>query len=173
MRRSVPLLLLMTLAGCAGVTEPDRGDGEPATVGEGLRGPAHMIVQGTVDFLGSTGPSQTSAELLSTRVVVRTTGSRAAVLQYSGCPVEIQVFRTAARTGNPAWAQFRQANFACTLPFIERTLAPGDTLGLAAIAAPREILGDSLPPGRYYFAGVVRPNGETRVIPAGEVELRR
>lgn len=165
MRRSVVGFATLALGACNAVL-PEQDSGPV--------GAASISVQGgRVEYRAYSEPTASPAGWLRTVAVLRATGSRSSVVEYGGCPVEVQYFRTEARTGTPAWAQFRDPSYGCTLPLYRRTLAPGETLELAALSLPREVLGDSLPVGRYYVAAVVRPNGEIVRIAAGEVELTR
>lgn len=166
MLRPLVVLVALGLAAC----NPALSEGGDDT----HLGPAGISIKGgRVEYAARTEPTGNPHGWLRTVAVLRASGSAPVRLEYSGCPVEVQYFRTTARTGSPAWAQFRVQNFGCILPLYVRTLAPGDTLQLGALSLPREVLGDSLPAGRYYVAAVLRPNGETVRVPAGEVELTR
>lgn len=77
----------------------------------------------------------------------------------TGCHVAARAYRTAERSGPPPWDSNR-------IPLLQicvgghnknpaRLIAPGDTLPTrlwALILPASAVLGDSLPPGRYYFA---------------------
>lgn len=166
MRRSLVAAAVLGLAACTATL--------PMEDNPGLDGSAVISVSGgRVDYTARTEPTGNPAGWLRTTAVLRASGTTPARLEYSGCPVEVQFFRNASRTGSPAWTMFRVDNFACVQPLYTDTLAPGDTLELATVTLPREVLGDSLPAGRYYVAAVLRPNRQVIRVPAGEVELTR
>ncbi len=62
----------------------------------------------------------------------------------------------------------------CLLDQLVIELAPGDSAHVASLAVPvREVLGDSLPPGRYRIRARLTGNGwQAGELGAGEVELR-
>lgn len=79
--------------------------------------------------------------------------NRTVSVLWIGCPFEIRAYRTADRSGVPAWDTERFAS-ACTNRS-KRPLAPGDTAptgGFFKTIPMPHILGDSLPEGRYYFS---------------------
>lgn len=164
MRRSLAALAVAALAACSSATDPD----DDSILPERL-----AVSGGDVTYTAGTAPSGDPAGLLLTTVVVRASGPGSSRLEYGGCPVEVQFFRTPARSGTAAWAQSRRGEVGCIQPLYVNTLAPGDTLHLTTGALPREVLGDSLPAGRYYATAVLRPNGRFLRLPAGEVELAR
>src|SRR5690606_2756215 len=61
----------------------------------------------------------------------------------------------------------------CTMQLVELDLAPGESREFQASTRADEILGDSLPVGRYYFTALLRPNGRAGEVPAGEGDRGR
>ncbi|HEX7118039.1 MAG TPA: BsuPI-related putative proteinase inhibitor [Longimicrobiales bacterium] len=87
-----------------------------------------------------------------------------------GCVVLLRVYTEPERTGQPAWDQARTVG--CFQAIQEVDLAPGDTATLAGgTIGAAEILGDSLPAGRYYFTVVLRPDGQVLELAAGAADL--
>lgn len=70
---------------------------------------------------------------------------------FAHCPLELQLFKTPARTGRPAWTSMPSndtlacANLKSSADFARSTEWP-----------VQEILGDSLPAGRYFFTVTLR-----------------
>jgi hypothetical protein len=86
-----------------------------------------------------------------------------------GCVVLIRAYATPERVGVPAWDQ--QHAVACTMILVEHRLAPGESAEHRARAGTADILGDSLPDGRYFLTALVRPGGRRLEITAGEADL--
>ena len=153
-------LLLVAAAGCAEISDASSGFG-----------PAEIRTDGRVRFVATTTPSTSTAGWLATTVLVIGASPGGVSLEYSGCPVIVRMYAGSERTGKPAWDALSVPNTACPLPLLRRHLGLGEALPLTALTLPREVLGDSLPPGRYYAAAIMRPNGDSVIVAAGEVDL--
>ncbi|HEX6938757.1 MAG TPA: hypothetical protein VF158_05050 [Longimicrobiales bacterium] len=106
-------------------------------------------------------------------VSVRNASGAARTIRFpDGCVVLLRAYRDPSRTGTPAWDQARTVG--CFQAVQEVFLAAGDTttLGAGTIGAA-EILGDSLPAGRYYFTVVIRPEWQHLELAAGEADLAK
>jgi hypothetical protein len=85
------------------------------------------------------------------------------------------VYRDRARrdaapcSGEPDW----RSAWRCEGGFNEAWLNGGQSWMLEGEATAQEILGDSLPPGRYYFAAVVQTEGQKIYLSAGDANLVR
>jgi hypothetical protein len=109
---------------------------------------------------------------LATTVTVANIGSRPAALEFSdGCPVLLRAYRAPDRTAPPAWDQERETF--CTLAIQQVTITPGESREFTVRTDARQILGDSLPNGRYLLTAVLRKTGWPLELDAGEVELAR
>ena len=73
-----------------------------------------------------------------------------------GCGTLVRAYRSAERTGEPAWDRERAVTIGCTSGAVRRTLAPGDTvptdIWTVELPGPARILADSLPEGVYHFS---------------------
>jgi hypothetical protein len=107
----------------------------------------------------------------ATAAVSNRTERRRTVTFPDGCVVLLRAYRDADRSGAPAWDQRRAVM--CTQAIVQARLDPDDSVEYSARATAREILGDSLPGGRYYFTAYLRPDGRVVELPAGQMELRR
>ncbi len=91
------------------------------------------------------------------------------------CPVVLYAYRTRAdrdaapRAGAPAWASHRD----CAPGQVQHTLNRGERRSWQVRARAAEILGASLPPGRYFFAVPVNHQGSRVMLSAGDTDLRR
>lgn len=135
---------------------------------------------------------ETAPRELVTRVAVTNTGPRRVEVQFGACSLNLRAYRHPARTGRPAFRSERRAppfergqgfGYACPLYLAGTVIAPGDTITprefTLRIPFP-EILGDSLPDGRYYFTAELewladRPTAgldhDTVRLAAGEADL--
>ena len=120
-------------------------------------------------------------DTVRTRVTVTNTNAQPVRLEYGACSITLLAYRSATRTGAPIWnSSMRRAPegavYGCPLYLAVGVAQPGETMSpkeFNVAYAIREVLGDSLPDGRYYFAARVRLNWRTSVVSAGEAEVRR
>lgn len=159
-------LWLAGLAACGGPGPV--GDGEPGPGG----GPQRQVTVGGVTYSAVTRIAETApVTVYATARAKNTSSGRQEVTFPDGCVVLLRAYRDAARTGAPAWDQ--QRGVACTMQLVTMSLAPGETREFLARATADQILGDSLPAGRYYFTALLRPDGQAVEVPAGDGELGR
>ena len=80
-------------------------------------------------------------------------------LAYADCPAELRVFRTPERRGRPAWSS-RSARDTLACPALNNH----NGNGFETVWPASGILGDSLPPARYFFNVAVRlADGRVRI----------
>lgn len=154
MKRLLPLLVLL---GCTSTSDDD--------------------VTGTPDRNRTIGDIELSAETmvmesfpvqLRTVVTARNTSPDPVRITFpDGCVVIIRAYRDAARSGQPVWEQAS----ACTMALVPVDFAPGETKTFTNGTDAREILGDSLPDGRYWLSAFIRPDSERIDVPAGAADL--
>jgi hypothetical protein len=118
---------------------------------------------------------------LHTTTSITNTTSRPVYLEYGDCALSVRAYRTPDRTGEPAWrSEFRASwaggsQYVCLSYGATATVAPGATFQPREfqLTVPLiEILGDSLPDGRYYFSASLRLNfARTPEFPAGGANL--
>ncbi len=112
-------------------------------------------------------------------VVAKATGvvvnANSALIQLErNCPVLIRVYRdrarrdAAPRSGAPDWSQP-----ACVSARDTAVLYRGDMKTFETAVPIKDILGASLPSGRYYFAVLVKGDDMEMVLSAGELDLVR
>jgi hypothetical protein len=101
---------------------------------------------------------------------VENTGDQAAEVTFpDACVLLLRAYRTPERTDQPAWDQQRETM--CAQMLVQQRLEPGQTFEHQTQVSAAEILGDSLPPGRYYLTALVRPEGQAVELLAGEADL--
>ena len=159
MRASLTLTLLL-VAACS--TAEDGPTDSPAAASSRIGG----IEYGAETLIMESFPVQ-----LRTIVTARNPTDAPVVLEFGNpCVAHLRVYADSARSGLPLWDQERVTG--CIAVVFEDTIAPGDT---AQYVAPntdaREVLGDSLPDGRYWLAAALRPNGRAIEVPAGVADL--
>ncbi|MSR35115.1 MAG: hypothetical protein EXR95_00520 [Gemmatimonadetes bacterium] len=153
----LPILLAAGAAGCANGVAPGEGPS------------AGSIVQGGIEYAAETLILESFPVQLSTTVRMRNrSGARADVRLGSGCPVQLRVFKDAARTAL-AWDQGRV--LVCTKEIQIVDLASGDSAQRTTRTNAREILGDSLPDGRYHLSAYVQVVGAPVLAAAGSADL--
>lgn len=109
-------------------------------------------------------------QLHTTVSITNTTTAPVSITMPDGCTVLLRAYRSATAT-TPAFDQLKVA--ICTMALMEATLAPGETSRFEGRTDAGEILGDSLPNGKYWLRAVVRPDGGLVEVGVGEVELGR
>src|SRR5690606_18542008 len=126
--------------------------------------------EGHLRYSASTAIMESFPVQLATTVTVENIGSKPAVLEFSdGCPVLLRAYDSPEREGAPAWDQ---ANLTvCTLAIQTITIEPRESREFKVRTDAREILGDSLPNGRYYLTAVLRKTGWPLELDAGEADL--
>ena len=104
-----------------------------------------------------------------------------------GNPLAIKVQREGRTWDSAAWERERTQQpvvrdstgkvipliFVCSAMMVRQLLPGRSVLAYSSLTPVREVLGDSLPPGRYQIRASFPLNERSiRAIPAGEVELR-
>lgn len=109
-------------------------------------------------------------------------GSTPKLLSYGGCPVTVLAYRTRNRRPPAVWNSELRRSWSTGQPYfcfsieVEPTVAPHSTYAPAAFTTSfplLEILGDSLPDGRYWFTAELHVNRVIFDVPAGDAVLRR
>jgi hypothetical protein len=123
---------------------------------------------------------------LRTEVIVRNLNEQPVGLEYDHCSLYLRAYRFAHRSGRAVWDERYLPDYdpkinallrVCDLvgyPLIR--LPPGDSVRFTNFQlSPTvgEILGDSLPKGRYYFVARLGVNKDTVLIDAGSLNLSR
>jgi len=110
---------------------------------------------------------------LRPQLTIRNEGESERTIRFpDGCIMFLRAYREESRSGKPVWDQEREA--VCVAAIQEFTVAAGDsTVIRQGTINAAQILGDSLPPGRYYFTVVLRPDWERLELAAGEAELAK
>ena len=150
------VLTICIIMGCA--QPPD-----PALSGT----PAAAVVRDGVEYHAETLIMESFPVQLRTNVSIRATSGARTLELPGGCPVQLAVYRDEARR-ELVWDQQRVA--VCTMQLMQlQVTSTGQQLSGGAGAG--EILGDSLPDGRYWLEAVLHPNNDVVRIPAGVADL--
>ena len=116
--------------------------------------------------------TRTAAGRVQTVVTVSTGIPAGVTIEWGGCTVLVRVYRTPERTA-AVW-DASALPLACPAFLASRRLTPDAPARFGTDALPAEILGDSLPPGHYYFSALLALNRtEFVVADAGELDLGR
>jgi hypothetical protein len=86
------------------------------------------------------------------------------------CPVGLRAYRTVRGQTTPDWDSSRLICVGAGQSF---GLAPGESRRLARVTRATEILGDSLPAGRYRLVAVLNAVPTRSEVPAGYARLAR
>jgi hypothetical protein len=120
---------------------------------------------------------------LNVHAALTNTNTQTVRLEYGACAISLLAYRTADRSGKPAWnSDLRKTypppgyDYACPAYLALGRVGPGATLSPGEFN-PRipvnEMLGDSLPAGHYYFRATIGMNWRTSVVIAGEADVAR
>ena len=133
--------------------------------------PAASQQVGDVQYSAETLVMESFPVQLRTIVTARNTSDEAIEMNFPyPCVVHVRAYADSARTGEPAWSQERFMG--CIAVIFDDTIAAGDTAQYTAPGTDGyEVLGDSLPDGRYWLSAVLNPGGERLELPAGVVDL--
>ena len=157
--RALPGVLACAIGACNG-----GGDSDPISPPSSA-----AVVRDGVEFTADTRVMESFPVQLATTVTMRNTSSAPVTLELgSGCPVHLRAYRTEARTGL-VWDQGRER--VCTMQIQVVDLAPGASARRDTRTDAYEILGDSLPDGRYWLSAYVQVLPEGLTVPAGSVDL--
>ena len=121
-----------------------------------------------------------TTRMLATSVTLTNTGELPAHLEYGACAVRVLAFRDEARTGDPVWnSDYRKPyhasfGYGCILVLYVRDLQPSTSADFGFVSPLIELVGDSLPNGRYYLAAdlLVSAHPPFARIPAGSVDVQ-
>lgn len=145
-------------AACSNAQQPGPTDGPPA---------AEVVANG-ISYRASTQIMESFPVQLRTTVDVHNaTGAPVRVVFPDGCVVLLRAFPQGATT--VAWDQRRTVG--CTAALVDVTLAAGESRSWETRTDAREILGDSLPDGRYRLEAYLRPQGGPIAVAAGTADL--
>jgi hypothetical protein len=127
-----------------------------------------------VTYRAATEADAASPPAIRTIVTATLTHAGGSRLRYSAdCAVTLYAYRSRARrdaaprSGEPDWKSPQR----CGPELHELWLQHGDSRTFRVRTTAREILGDRLPAGRYYFVAVVREERRTVYLSAGEGDL--
>lgn len=130
----------------------------------GLTGLTYAAAAAVVDF----APTQFQAH-----VTVSNPTARRVWLEYGSCALRVRLYPSAKPTGSPVWDSARR-EILCPAYLAGHELEPGASFSAPEFAvqvAVPEILGDSLPDGRYLVSASLMLNYVTVELEAGTVDL--
>ncbi len=90
---------------------------------------------------------------------------------YGACWAGVRLFRSAARSGPPAFDSAMGTD-ACVLPEYVTTISAGSSTDLVGYVDVASVLAAGITPGHYYVTLVVAPNGAPTQIAAGDVDIQ-
>ena len=133
--------------------------------------PATATQPGVVSYSGETLVMESFPVQLRTIVTAHNGTSSDVVLHFPNpCVAALRAYADSTRTGEPVWDQ--QRFIGCIAMIFDDTIAAGDTAQYTAPHADaRDILGDSLPDGRYWLSATLRPEGVAVEVDAGWADL--
>src|SRR5262249_39696155 len=145
---------------------------------------------GSLSSSASSAITGTAPRYLSATVVIRNPTSKMQEVDYGGCGIGVRLFRSADRSGSPAWrSELRKAPgsmivYPCASVLSRSTLFPGDSIVFPLVVPMVEVVGDTLAAGHYYASAEMKlegkqlPDGTTKpgvtiTLVAGEVDITR
>jgi hypothetical protein len=145
-----------------------RIDGVPAVVEAGATSLAlptgALRVRATSELAQARTYTPDVEPVIVTQATITNVGSFRALLEYGICNVTLFAHRTADRSGSPVWRSDAVRPWegtysrGCPMPGVGVLLQPGDSVQQHFRETTRlvELLGDSLPDGRYWLTARVR-----------------
>jgi hypothetical protein len=106
-------------------------------------------------------------QLQSVLTITNRSAASTSVFFPDGCVVLISVYRP--DSPEPVWEQARSVG--CTMAIVQTDIGPGQSTEFSSRTSAAEILGDSLPDGRYHLRVHSRPDGRPLQLHAGTVDL--
>ena len=154
------LLLAVLVTACADPGDPVR---PPAT--------APSRIQDGVAYTADVAVMESFPVQLRPSLTLENDNAAATEVVFNnGCIVLLRAYRSAARSGRAEYDQTR--TYGCTAALVEVELSPGARRSFdGSTVSAAEILGDSLPAGRYHLTVVTSPFGREIEIAAGSVDL--
>ena len=123
-----------------------------------------------LEFTAETLVMESFPVQLRTIVTARNkTGEAVTISHGDPCIVMLRVYDNEARSGEPVWDQER-VNF-CVAMVFDDEIAAFDTAVYQTGADGYDILGDSLPDGRYWLSAHVTLSQGNTEVPAGVADL--
>ena len=177
-RRSSFVIPLILLAACRNTAAPEtelpREEVGPLPT---LPSPAMPVAVGELllSAFSALGGNESDPPRVRIGVMARNTTLDPVSLEGL-CVVQLRAFRDSTTAAAPAWKAPQRPAASCPSPDGLREIPPGGKFHVHAAGAfefPRvlDILGDSLPEGRYAFEALVRIGGDTVAVPAGTLPL--
>jgi hypothetical protein len=131
---------------------------------------------GALTFTARTLASRTEPRVVRAEAKVTLGSTRESVVRFlADCPIVLYAYRSrerrdaAPRSGEPDWKEPR----ACGEGIRELRLSGDQDATFAVEFSARDVLGSTVPSGRYHFAVVVHLEGRRIFLSAGDAELRR
>ena len=160
-RASLALISLL-LAACRSPAGPDGG----ALPAHSVAAPAGVMLK------ARSAPDESGRTTVV--LVLANSRNRPAQVEYGACSFMVWGYATPLRRGRPAWQNAPPPGAACIDIGYSITVPALGTAQLPVGRVGPEILGDELPPGRYYLTLVLRHRGgDVRRLSAGEALLSR
>jgi hypothetical protein len=183
--RLAALAFVLAAACRGGAPRPAQSDASRAEPPEAspdasLPRPSAAAAQG-LRLQGETRVTDAMPDTLRVAILVLNDGSAAREFRYESCS-RVRAYRADEGTGRPVWDSTRRrawphgAPIVCGGQVLHGYVEPGGSTGPDRIVRRfpvPEILGDSLPAGRYRFVVEFVLNDQPAVVPAGEANLRR
>lgn len=89
-----------------------------------------------------------------------------------GCPVILQLMNAAPPSGRVVWdSQYAPSSLGCVLSLTHVRIGIGDSTRFGRGVTRAEVLGDSLPPGRYFVRGLLVIEPDRIGVEAGEIDI--
>lgn len=160
--RGAALGVLAVLLPTAGLAPAGCGDGAPT---------APSVVRiADVRFRGGVDVRESFPVQLGFRLTARNVGEGDAALVTDACGLGARAYRTRARDGEVAWDG--RASGPCRAGVAPVTVPAGDSVLWTVDVSAADVLGNSLPNGRYHFTVSLGRVGVAGTTERREVEVR-
>jgi hypothetical protein len=144
---------------------------DPATLADN-RDDSQTVIENNVEYSAETLIMESFPVQVRTNVQLSNRGSSNQTVTFpDGCVVILRVYSDAART---QLVYESRRDFMCTMATVPIEIAAGSQREVSSPSiSAAQILGSSLPNGRYHFSALIRPDGKQLLIPAGSADLAK
>jgi hypothetical protein len=136
--------------------------------------PTDVVATAATVSLGS----RDTTPMLNGAVTIANNGQLKSHVEYGACALRLLAFTSSDRSGAPKWNSDARRpwegsfGYGCTSALLVRDLEPGGSLSFNFQSPLIEMMGDSLPDGRYYFSADLRfSNRPNLTVPAGSLDI--
>lgn len=141
----------------------------PRSAAQSIARVGAVVVTATVQVLRDEPPG-----VLNEVLMLNASSEPTELFIAGGCPMHVRIFEMATLSGRPKWSSYPPPEGQACIANLIRVEIPANGRHVIRMRIPvKDILGDSLPSGVYYFSSVVDLSVGQVEIHAGQAKLIR